>query len=304
MSAMPDNILQFELPAKPRLKLGEPLPDQRKICIVPIRVIKDKRVTLGMVKALMLMCSYANRAGITWVGQKRLAQDAGISQQAISRQVVKLTKLGYLEIIRKGKPGDWMTTWRIVYDEQITAQDAITNTSNKEDNRSPTQILDEEKRLQEEANQKDINEIQNLIYQSITREQKLIKKEYQMPQDNPTITVKQMKADIAKKKTKSTPKKAVDKSVDKPVDNLVKKQHPEVVDLTTEKGCVDLGFNNNIYNLVMNNIQLKSISKSVIKSKLELLLPAYQAEGIQPSELALVDGILHMVATDARSNAV
>lgn len=299
MSAMPDNVLPFELPKKPRIKLGETLPDQRKIAVVPIRCITDKQMTHGMIKTLMLLCSYANRAGITWVGQKRLSQDAGISQQAISKQIVKLTKLGYLQIIRKSKPGEWMTTWRIVYDTELTVEDVIANTSNKEDNRSPGMIKEEEKRLQQDVDKEGLNRINTMIQQSIINQQKLNKKEYQMPQDRETITVKKMKSEIAKKKKihpQPTP-------VDNPVDNLSHLQPLEVVTpCTTSKGCTNLSFNNNIYNLVMDNQRFKSVSKSAIDSAIELLIPAYQAEGITPTERSLADGVMHMLDLEHKTN--
>jgi len=55
---------------------------------------------------------------------------------------------------------------------------------------------------------------------------------------------------------------------------------------------------------VMNNEQLKQYSKAEIESKIELLLPAYQAEGIEPTEQALVDGIMHMMATQTKMDAI
>jgi hypothetical protein len=303
---MPDNVLPFEVPNKPRIKLGETLPDQRKIAIVPYRVVKDKQVTHGMIKTLMLICSYANRAGITWVGQKRLAEDAGISQQAISRQVVKLTKLGYLEVIRKGKPGEWMTTWRVIYDPEITAADAMANTSNREDNRPPGIIKDEEERLHEQVNQEGVDRIQKMILESITKAQKLTKKEYQMPKDKETITVKKMKAEIAKNKIKVQHAEVVQHVQHMPVDNSQTIQHLEVVDPTTPEGCIEHGFNNkdNIYKIVINNKELKQFSKADVDLQFESLHAACLSEGIEPTEQALVDGIVYMMQIKAKANAI
>jgi len=306
MSAMPDNVLPFEVPNKPRIKLGETLPDQRKIAIVPYRVVKDKQVTHGMIKTLMLICSYANRAGITWVGQKRLAEDAGISQQAISRQVVKLTKLGYLEVIRKGKPGEWMTTWRVIYDPEITAADAMANTSNREDNRPPGIIKDEEERLHEQVNQEGLDRIQKMIAESITKAKTVTKKEYQMPKDKETITVKKMKAEIAKNKINVQPLEVVQHVQHMPVDNSQTIQHLEVVDPTTPEGCIEHGFNNKeyIFNLVINNKELKQFSKADVELQFESLHAACLSEGIEPTEQALVDGIVYMMQIKAKANAI
>ena len=69
-----DNIVPFTLPKKPRIKEKDAPPDQRKVCIMPIRALTDERLTDGSVRILALVCSYCNRAGITWVSQKRLAE--------------------------------------------------------------------------------------------------------------------------------------------------------------------------------------------------------------------------------------
>ncbi len=69
MSAMPDNVLPFELPKKPRLKLQEPLPDQRKIVVLPFKAVFDKELGAAGVAVLAGLCAYCNRAGITWVGK-------------------------------------------------------------------------------------------------------------------------------------------------------------------------------------------------------------------------------------------
>jgi len=66
------------------------VPDQRKIAVIPIRACTDKQLTPGMIRSFILICSYMNRSGITWVGQKTMADKLGISQQAISKHLVKL----------------------------------------------------------------------------------------------------------------------------------------------------------------------------------------------------------------------
>ena len=132
MSAMPDNVLPFEIPKKPRLKLQEPLPDQRKIVVLPFKAVFDKDLGAAGVAVLAGLCAFCNRAGVTWVSQRRLAGDLSISQQAVSRQVAKLKKLGYIEVLKKGYSGARHETVRVIFDPTITGEEAIAMVSNVE----------------------------------------------------------------------------------------------------------------------------------------------------------------------------
>ena len=89
MSDMSESIA-FALPKKPRIREKEPMPDQRKVCVMPIRAVFDKKMSHGGLQALAALCAYCNRAGITWVSQTRLAQELGISQQAVAKQFKQL----------------------------------------------------------------------------------------------------------------------------------------------------------------------------------------------------------------------
>ena len=137
MGAMLDKVIPLNLPKKPRIKLHESPPDQRRLCVVPIRACTDKQITLGMMRTFVLICSYMNRSGITWVSQNTLASKLGISQQGISKHLIKLVKAGYLEVMRKPRPGERTTTWRVIFDPNVSAQDAISLVSTIEDTRPP-----------------------------------------------------------------------------------------------------------------------------------------------------------------------
>lgn len=299
MSAMPDNVLPFELPKKPRLKLQEPLPDQRKIVVLPFKAVFDKELGAAGVAVLAGLCAFCNRAGITWVSQRRLAGDLGISQPAISRQISKLKKLGYIEVLRKGYANARNETVRVIFDPTITAEEAIAMVSNVEDARPPGLIAAEEERLQNEVDKEGLKRIAEMLKKTFNPTITPTKKEYQMPQDKETITVKQMKAKLKSK---------AHTAVDKPVDNSIYKSSlvlPEVIDGDNVGLSKDTVFNTISIKLnVMNNKQLKQYSKAEIESKIELLLPAYQAEGIEPTEQALVDGIMHMMATQTKMDAI
>jgi DNA-binding MarR family transcriptional regulator len=282
---MPDNVLPFELPKKPRLKLQEPLPDQRKIVVLPFKAVFDKELGAAGVAVLAGLCAFCNRAGITWVSQRRLAGDLGISQPAISRQISKLKKLGYIEVLRKGYANARNETVRVIFDPEITAEEAIAMVSNKEDARPPGLIKEEEERLQNEVDKEGLKRIADMIKESITNRNKVTPKGYDM-----------------KRKTKAST--SVENSVDNTVDNTNERLH-RVISVDNIGLSKDTVFNTISINInVMNNEQLKEFSKAEIESKLELLLPAYQAEGIEPTEQALVDGIMHMMATQTKMNAI
>ena len=123
----PAKVIPFELPKKPRIKEKEPLPDQRKVVVLPFKAVFDKRLTHGALQALAALCAYCNRAGITWVSQKRLAEELEISQQAYSKQFRQLVKYGYVEVVKKSYMGQRSSTTRVIYDPSITAEDAHRN---------------------------------------------------------------------------------------------------------------------------------------------------------------------------------
>ena len=145
MSAVPANVVDFKLPKrKPKVIEKEAPPDQRTYAVVPLRALRDKRLTSGDIRVLGIMASYANRAGLTWVGQKRMGQDLEVSQQAISKHIRRLTNMGYIEVISEGFRGQKACTRRIIFDEKVSAEDAIAITSSQEDTRPPEQIKREE----------------------------------------------------------------------------------------------------------------------------------------------------------------
>lgn len=301
MSAMPvtDNIVPFSVPKKPNVRQQDATPDQRKLAVIPIRACTDRRLTEGMMRTLLLICSYANRAGILWVGQARLAEQLKVSQQAISKQVVKLTKLGYLEVIWKAKPGERMNTWRVIYDPSISAQDAISVTSTIEDTRPPVMQRIDEKAMQEPVSKAGQQRIAQLM-QGALKSVKSTPKEYLMPSTNETITVRKMKAEIAKKRpqkgTPVQPPEVVAQAPLQPVDNLYSQSdeiQPGEQKLTTSEGCTEHrnGYIN-ILKVVLNNQTndfelLKylidcDMTPAMVELAVNDLTAAARREGVQP----------------------
>lgn len=138
MSALPLPNNVFKLPKKPRIIEKEAPPDQRKFAVVPMAALTDERLHHLAIRVLGLVCSYANKAGITWVGQQRIADHLKITKQAVNKAIKQLKEAGYLEVMSKGFRGERADTLRIIYDPSIKAEDAIAATSGQEDTRPPS----------------------------------------------------------------------------------------------------------------------------------------------------------------------
>jgi biotin operon repressor len=89
----------------------------RQFFIAPIRALSDMRLSDNSFRILCLVCSYCNKEGITWVSQKSLSQDMGVSRQAITKQITNLRNLGYIQIIKKGFRSTHSNTLKVIFDE-------------------------------------------------------------------------------------------------------------------------------------------------------------------------------------------
>ena len=149
--AEPAKVIEFKLP-KRRPKVVEKVapPDQRKFAVVPMRAATDVELHGFSVKVLVLLCSYANRAGLTWVGQQRIADHLQAPKQQVARAMKQLRERGHVEIVSKGFRGEKANTVRIIYDPEVKTEDAISLASSKEDSRPPEQIKREVKAMAEE----------------------------------------------------------------------------------------------------------------------------------------------------------
>lgn len=146
MSALPANVVDFKLPKrKPKIIEKAAPPDQRAVAVLPIRALVDKQLTDGTFRILGLLCSYCNRAGLTWVSQARLADDMKVSRQAITKHIGKLVAAGYVEVSKKGFKGEKPNTLRVIFDPSIKTEDAVAITSSLEDTRPPEMIRADKK---------------------------------------------------------------------------------------------------------------------------------------------------------------
>ncbi len=323
---MPDNIVQFKLPAKkPRIYLKEAMPDQRKISVMPIKALTDPALTDGSIRTLGVLCSYCNRAGITWVSQARLAKDLNISRQAITNQIMRLRAAGYVEILKKGFRGERCNTLRVIYDSSVDAETAMAVTSSIEDTRPPL-VIKEQRDQAEKVDREGLERVQEAVSKALNKPAKrspiVIKK-------TDTITVRSIKSAMKKAQSDSS----------QPVDNLshighsavsnepVKRQlhrqpighsgvslnaentrsqttsnHPFKETLLTRMNSSNLLTSNltsvlghqEIAELIADGVGAKDIEAS-----LAVLLPLYRAEGIEPTASVLMVGIRQLKA-DAR----
>ena len=303
MNAMTEPV-NFNMPKKPRIFAKDPLPDQRKVSVLPIKAVFDPKISHGALHVLAALCSYCNRAGITWVSQTRLAKELNITQQAVAKQFKQLRELGYLETVKKGFKGERTDTLRVIFDKSVDAATAMAVTSSVEDTRSPA--------IKEQQQVEADKEGQARVAQAISKVLKQPKPRYKtMPKQGETITVKNMKAAINKAQAKHQ----------QPVDNHVHNHNLEVVnadklhsqpnhnlqvvDNTKEHKkttCNEVDIlkedadmfvlNNEVVNQLVDN----GMTAQQIKDALDTLLPLYQAEGITPSSHVLMAGIRQLVA--------
>ena len=309
VNAMTEPV-NFAIPKKPRIFAKDPLPDQRKVVVLPIKAVFDPKISHGALHVLAALCSYCNRAGITWVSQTRLAKELNITQQAVAKQFKQLRELGYLETVKKGFKGERTDTLRVIFDKSVDAATAMAVTSSMEDTRSPA-IKEQQQMEADEANK----EGQARVAQAISKVlRQPIKRYTTMPKSGETVTVRNMKAAIQKAQSKGQ----------QPVDNHAHNHNPEVVnvdklhsqpnhnlqvvdntkehkkttcyevDILKEDADMSVLHNQDVAQLVSDGM-----SAQQIRDCLDTLLPLYAAEGIKPSSHVLMAGIRQLQA-DAR----
>lgn len=305
MSALPSNVVDFKLPKKPRVKEKEPLPAQRRATIVPIRAVSDRKLHEAGLRLLMAICSYTNRAGITWVGGARLATDLGISKQAVSKQFKQLVELGYIEIMRKGWKGHGNQTMRVIFDASIDAETAIAVTSSIEDTRPP--YIKEKQQMQADntIDPEGLKRIQDMI-KGVVKPINPPAKEYAMPKSGDTVTVAKMKREIAEAKARKA-KHSQPPEVDN-VEAIHSQPHsqPSEVDAKVKERNV-----NDMYKVIVNkelkvNLKelevLKMLVGTIEVDELETvcrqLADRYRSEGIDvpTSEMQLANDLIYMSA--------
>ena len=298
----PAEVIQFDLPKRPKIELKQAPPDRRTVAVVPIRAVFDKQLTHGGLQALAALCAYCNKAGVTWVSQLRLASELGISQQALAKQYRQLRELGYLEVMRRGYKGQRTDTLRVIFDPSITGEDAITMTNGpKEDTRPPAIRAEQERAAREAEEQPDADgqrRIAQLVRDALAGSRVNKPKEYVMPKQE-TRLVREMKAQIKKP--------AVKKTVDK-VGTSSKESNNLGVVSASSYTTLEMQYNNlevvhNTKNIdtyrqlsttELNKLKENGMTDSEIGQAQETLEELFKAEGLTPSARVMAESILQL----------
>jgi DNA-binding transcriptional ArsR family regulator len=297
MSALPDNIVAFQLPKRPKVREKQAPPDQRTLCVLPFRAVADKQLTDGALRVLAAICSYCNRAGITWVSQAKVASDLGVSRQAVTNQLAQLRRLGYVEIVRKGFRGERSNTIRVIFDPSIKTEDAISITSAQEDTRPPS--MDE---TPDPAGQARIASLIAQAFKTPPTERKT------MPKTGETRTVKAIK-EANKKRTIGHPTVSNEEPqhrTPQPVDNSLHRQpigHSGVSPNTENTGIENsksksinttIGVLCNLSDDQRAMIAAAGVADAEASQALQLLLDTYATEGLTPNASRLAAEVISL----------
>jgi hypothetical protein len=112
----------FELPEPPKITQEKPV-DKRMFTVVPIRAVNDRRIRPAAMRALLAVCSFANKAGLCWPGHENVGKMLGVTRQAAGRQVKKLIEMGYLKKVKNHTYGKTAQILRVIYDDNISTTD-------------------------------------------------------------------------------------------------------------------------------------------------------------------------------------
>jgi hypothetical protein len=121
----------IKLPKKPRILIKEQAQDQRKFSVIPIRAATDRKLTGMEMRVLLLFCSYANRGGITWVGNARIAEHLGVGMHRVAFLTRCLIDKGYMKVLYKGYQGERAHTRQIIFDKSLTIEDIVSISGEK-----------------------------------------------------------------------------------------------------------------------------------------------------------------------------
>jgi DNA-binding MarR family transcriptional regulator len=205
-----------------------------------------------------------------------MAKQLGVHQQAVSRQIKLLEKLGYLQVVSKGFKGERADTRRVIFDPTVSTEDAIGIASTTEEDARPPSIVKKEMREMDEEIR------QRMVKQAIEMSKGFGKanvfKVNTEPKSTDSITVRDMKMKIAehKEKVKRVAKtkreklskdadellSKVEKLVVKPVDNSVDNSLKEGLHIQHHSLHLDVVQGDN--NKVLDKVYIKELSNKLI----------------------------------------
>jgi hypothetical protein len=207
----------INLPERPEITQHAPPPDGRKFAVIPFKACADPRLRNAALRVLAVLCSYANRAGLTYVGQHRIASDLGMHQSAVAREITVLKRCGYIERIKKGWKGTKGDTIRVIYGAGISADDALGIAGSSEEVRLPDMIEHDNRELDKIWTEAEIRDnkarLAGMLTQAFKRPAEARLDVYK-PVKGDTVMVSKIKQGLVKPKVKPTVN-----PVDNPVDN-------------------------------------------------------------------------------------
>lgn len=282
MSALPETVIKLPK-RKPKVSQREPEPDARKLAVVPLKAITDQSLTDGAMRVLALVCSYCNRAGVTWVSHARLAKDMAVSRQAISNQFKQLRDKGYIEIVKKGWRGERSNTVRVIFDKTVDVATAIAITSAQEDTRPPSMKDDEIDPLGQQR-------IAKLIAQAFNQGNQ--RKEASMSKPGESRTVRAIKEANQKGRTKRTIGQST--VANEPVDNIaeVSAHRQPIGQPTVAPNTENTGIRLTLEDV--KRLKDEGLTLVEIEDCFKNLMDAYAAEGVTPRPEHLRTGVLEL----------
>ena len=114
----------FQLPDAPTIRQHKPV-DKRAYTIVPIRAATDRRIRPAAMRVLLVVCSYANKAGLAWPSHANVGKDLGVSRQGAGRQIRILRELGYLKVVKNHSHGKTAQILRVIYNEELSNRELM-----------------------------------------------------------------------------------------------------------------------------------------------------------------------------------
>jgi hypothetical protein len=117
--------MQIKPPKKPKIVIKEQAPDQRQFSVIPIRAATDRKLTGMEMRVLLLFCSYANRGGITWVGNAKIASHLGVGMHRVAFLTRCLIEKGYMKVLYKGYKNERAHTRQIIFNSQLSLEEII-----------------------------------------------------------------------------------------------------------------------------------------------------------------------------------
>lgn len=129
-------------PVKPKI-IKAAYQDRRKFCVIPYEAVRDWKLPGNSLRYLAAFAAYANPAGLTWVSLKRVGEDLGVSHVTVHRHLTRIKARGYMIDLSNSFKGEKAKTRRIIFDPDVSPEDAIAINSGKEDCRDPDMIRKE-----------------------------------------------------------------------------------------------------------------------------------------------------------------